>query len=91
MSNVSTILCSVGYVVGTVWELTRYALKFGWAMVLPKALLAARLLAAESQLAVELYGGGEAGVGDAASLQRSGCYGLCSRSCWTTGKLWCTS
>jgi hypothetical protein len=39
---------------GAIWELARYALRFGWALLLPKAFLAARVLAAESQLAVEL-------------------------------------
>jgi len=54
MSTVSSFLFTVGYVLGAVWELARYALRFGWALLLPKALLAARVLAAESQLAVEL-------------------------------------
>jgi len=42
MSTVSTFLFSVGCLVGAVWELAGYALRFGWALLLPKALLAAR-------------------------------------------------
>lgn len=41
MSTVSTFLFSVGCLVGAVWELAGYALRFGWALLLPKALLAA--------------------------------------------------
>jgi transposase InsO family protein len=54
MSTVPSFLFTVGYVLGAIWELARYALGFCWALLLPKAMLAARLLAAESQLAVEL-------------------------------------
>jgi len=54
MSTVSRFLFTAGYILGAVWELARYALGFGWAMLLPKARLAARVLAAESQLAMEL-------------------------------------
>jgi len=54
MSTVSSFLFTAGYVLAAVWELARYALCFCWALALPKALLAARVLAAESQLAVEL-------------------------------------
>ena len=39
---------------GAMWERARYAFRFGWAMLLPKAVLAARVLAAESQMAVAL-------------------------------------
>ena len=39
---------------GIILQLLRYSLGFCWALLLPKALLAARVLAAESQLAVEL-------------------------------------
>ncbi|MCJ7749845.1 MAG: hypothetical protein MUQ65_01935, partial [Armatimonadetes bacterium] len=42
------------YVLGAIWELARYALRFGWALLLPKSVLAARVLAAESRLAIEL-------------------------------------
>jgi len=54
MSTVSSFLFTAGYVMGAVRELTRYALGFCWAMLLPKAKLAARVLAAESQLTVEM-------------------------------------
>ena len=54
MGTVSSFLFTAGYVLGAVRELTRYALGFCWALLLPKAMLAARVLAAESQLAVEL-------------------------------------
>jgi len=53
-----SFLLTIGCILGAVWELFRYALGFCWALVLPKALLAARVLAAESQLAVELNGSG---------------------------------
>jgi transposase InsO family protein len=56
MSRVSTLVLNAGYVLGSVWELARYALRFSWALLLPKALLASRLVALESQLAVELSG-----------------------------------
>ena len=54
MSTVSSFLFTAGYVLGAVRELARYALGFCWELLVPKALLAARVLAAESQLAVEL-------------------------------------
>ena len=54
VSTVSTFVLSAGYVLRAVWELARCALRFGWALLLPKAMLAARVLAAESQLAVGL-------------------------------------
>jgi hypothetical protein len=56
-----SFLLTVGCILGAVWELARYALRFGWALLLPKIVLAARALAAESQLAVELNrpGGGK--------------------------------
>jgi hypothetical protein len=49
-----SFLLTIGCVLGAVWELFRYALRFGRALLLPKIVLAARVLAAESQLAVEL-------------------------------------
>jgi transposase InsO family protein len=58
MSTASTFFCTLGYLLGALWELARYAVRFGWALLLPKALLAARLVAAESQLAVELNDSG---------------------------------
>ena len=61
MSTVSSFLFAVGYVLGAVWELARYALRFCWALLLPRALLAARVLAAESQLAVALNHTGVSG------------------------------
>jgi hypothetical protein len=53
MSRASTLGLSAGHVLGSVWKVARYALRFSWAVLLPKARLAARVLAAESQLAVE--------------------------------------
>ena len=44
MSTVSSFLSTAGYVLGAVRELTRYALRFLWAMLLPNAKLAARVL-----------------------------------------------
>ena len=54
MSTVSSFLFTAGHILGAVRELARYVLRFIWAMLLPKAQLAARVLAAESQLAVAL-------------------------------------
>ena len=54
MNTVSSFLFTAGYVVAAFRELARYALRFGWALLLPKVVLAARVLAAESQLAVAL-------------------------------------
>ena len=56
-----SFLLTVGCILGAVWGLARYALRFVWALLLPKIVLAARVLAAESQLAVELNrpGGGK--------------------------------
>jgi len=48
------MLSSVGYVLGALCEVAGYALKFCLALILPKAVLAARLLAAQSQLTTEL-------------------------------------
>ncbi len=45
---------TVGYVLGAAWELTPYVFRFGWALLLPKVTLAARLLAAKSQPVVAL-------------------------------------
>ncbi len=58
MSTPSTFFFSAGCILRAVWELACYALRFCWAMLLPKAQIAGRLLAAESQLAVELSGSG---------------------------------
>jgi hypothetical protein len=55
MSTVSSFLFAAGYILGAVRELARYALRFGWALLLPKVVLAARVLAAESQLAIDAY------------------------------------
>ncbi len=44
-------LCSC---LGVLLQLLRYALSFCWALLLPRAVTAAQLLAARSQLAVEL-------------------------------------
>ena len=45
MSAVSTFVLSAGYVLGAVWELARYAVKSGWVLLMPKAVLGARLTA----------------------------------------------
>ena len=58
MSTATTFLFSLGCILGAVRELARYAAQFGWALLMPKAVLAARLMAAESQLAVGLNGSG---------------------------------
>jgi len=39
MSTATTFLFTVGCILGAVWELARYAAQFGWALLLPKALL----------------------------------------------------
>jgi hypothetical protein len=46
---------------GIILQLLRYSLGFCWALLLPKALLAARVLAAESQPAVALNRGSAGG------------------------------
>jgi hypothetical protein len=56
MSTVSTFVLSARHILGSVWELARYALRFSWALLMPKALLASRPVVLESQLAVELSG-----------------------------------
>jgi len=61
MSTVSSLLVTAGYVLDAVRELVRYALRFCWALLLPRALLAARVLGAESQLAVALNHTGVSG------------------------------
>ncbi len=52
MSTVLTCFFTAGSILRALCELVRYALRFGWVMVLPKARLAARVLAAESQLSI---------------------------------------
>jgi len=52
MSANSSFCLSIGCVLAALCELAGYALRFCWALLLPKAMLAARLVAAESQLAV---------------------------------------
>jgi len=54
MSTVSRLPLSAGRLLGAIWELACCALRFCWSLLLPKATLAARVLAAESQLVVEL-------------------------------------
>ena len=61
MSTVSSFLFTVGYVLGAVWELARYSFRFALAL-LPRAVLAARLLATESQLAVAVNHAGVDGI-----------------------------
>jgi hypothetical protein len=58
MNTLSTLLFSAGCILRALWELACYALKFVWAFLLPKALLAGRVVALESQLAVEMSGSG---------------------------------
>jgi len=58
MSTLSTFFFSAGCILRSLCELARYALRFGWALLLPKALLAGRVVALESQLAVEMSGSG---------------------------------
>jgi hypothetical protein len=53
MGTASSFLFTAEYVLGAIWELARYALRFGWALLLPKA-----VLAGESRLAVELHRSG---------------------------------
>ena len=54
MSRVPILLFSVGYLLGALCELAGYASKFCLALLLPRAVLAARLLAAQSQLTTQL-------------------------------------
>jgi len=54
MGFISSLLFTIGAILRALCELVRYGLRFGWVMVLPRARLAARVLAAESQLAIEL-------------------------------------
>lgn len=54
MSTVSSFFFTAGCILRALCEFARYALGFGWALLAPKALLAARVLGAESQLAVDL-------------------------------------
>ena len=91
MSAVSTFVLSAGYVLSAVWELARYAIRFGWALLLPKALLAGRLVAVQSHLAVELNGSGGGKKRRRHLTLASGSSGWCSRSCWMAGRTWCTS
>ncbi len=54
MNTLSTFFFSAGCILGALWETACYALTLAWALLLPKVVLAARVLAAESQLAFEL-------------------------------------
>jgi len=54
----ASLLLSARCVLRAIWELTCYALRFHGALLLPRARLAARVVVAESQLAVELNGSG---------------------------------
>jgi len=51
MNAMRSLLMNIRGVLACVGEMFRYALMFLWAIFCPKAVLAARLLAAESQLA----------------------------------------
>ena len=74
MNALSTVLFSAGCILRTLWELAPYVLELVRVLLLPKALLAGRVMALESQLAIELNGSGggrdEAGTGVPA-LQKS--------------------
>jgi putative transposase len=54
MSAISCLLSTARVILGALLELLGYALRFVFMMALPKARLAGRVLAAESQLAIEL-------------------------------------
>ena len=54
MSTVPTFLFSAGCIAGALWETAGHALRFAWALLLPKVLVAGRGVALESQLAVEV-------------------------------------
>ena len=56
MSTLSAFFFTAGCILRAVWELACYALSFVWALLLPKALLAGRVVALESQLTVEMSG-----------------------------------
>ncbi|MCJ7751241.1 MAG: integrase core domain-containing protein [Armatimonadetes bacterium] len=49
-----SFLCHLCNCLGVLLQLLRYLLRFCWALVLPRAVMAAQLLAIQSQLAVEL-------------------------------------
>jgi hypothetical protein len=48
MSTVSSFLFAARYVLGAIRELARYLFRFGWALLLPRAVLAARAGSRES-------------------------------------------
>jgi hypothetical protein len=54
MKAVSSFLWHVGSCLDVLLQLLRHALSFCWALLLPRAVTAAKLLAIQSQLAVEL-------------------------------------
>ena len=54
MKAILSLLCHLRNSLGVLLQLLRYALRFCWALVLPRAVTAAQLLAFQSQLAVEL-------------------------------------
>ncbi len=56
MNAIRTLLTSLRHVLACAGEMFRYALMFLWAIFCPKVMLAARLLAAESQLAACKHG-----------------------------------
>ena len=56
MNAIRTLLMNLCHLLACAGEMFRYALMFLWAIFCPKAVLAARLLAAESQLAVCRHG-----------------------------------
>ena len=56
MNAIRTLLTSLRHVLACAGEMFRYALMFLWAIFCPKVVLAARLLAAESQLAACKHG-----------------------------------
>jgi len=56
MNAIKSLLINIRGVLACVGEIFRYTQMFLWAVFCPKAVLAARLLAAESQLAVCRHG-----------------------------------
>lgn len=52
MTSLQNLLWHARQTVQVIWQLHKYAVAFFLALLQPKAVLAARLLAAESQLAV---------------------------------------
>jgi putative transposase len=54
MSAISSLLLTAGVMLRALCEIACYACRFAWTLMLPRARLVGRVLAAESQLAIEL-------------------------------------